>query len=277
MEKRRISVYNGDELDKNDVDASKYLSVNSCGFHNNAHQHIIRTRGRKEYQISYVDKGEMIVNEDGVAHRLSPGGFVIFKPGVRQDYVNAEGVSYWVHFTGSAVEEIFADAGLHGMHLYQGRRHEVTVGRVFERLIVHFASYTPMQEAMLCADLMALIVEIGKLVRDTCELQCDERIRPIILSMNRNFKREIDLNEYARMAGVSRSRFGHLFKENVGASPYAYILDLRLTCASDLLLATDEPISGVAFAIGFSDPLYFSRLFKKKYGQSPEKYRKSKK
>ena len=276
MEKGRISVYNGDELDVNDVEAKKYLTVNSCGFHNDAHCHTIRTRGRRDYQLIYVEKGGMIVNENGVAHELLPGGFVIYAPGEPQDYINSFGVSYWVHFSGQAVGELLLDVGLSGIHRYQGKKHEPSVGGAFEKLIVHFASYSSLQEAMLCSDFMALLLEIGRLVQGTRELKCDERIRPVILSMNRNFKREIDLDAYARMAGVSRSRFLHLFKESVGESPYAYVLRLRLTRASELLLATDVPISSVAFSVGFSDPLYFSRLFKKAFGQAPELYRRTK-
>jgi AraC family transcriptional regulator of arabinose operon len=174
------------------------------------------------------------------------------------------------------VEELLEDAFLKDVRLYQGRRHEPAVGRAFEKIIVHFASYSPLQEATLCSDFTALLLEISKLVQGACEPRCDDRIRPIILEMNRNFKREVDLEEYAEMAGVSCSRFTHLFKESVGMSPYAYVLHLRLTRASDLLLASEAPISEIAFSVGFSDPLYFSRAFKKAFGQSPDLYRKTK-
>lgn len=276
MEKKRVQVYNGDELDVNDVDSKRYLTVNSCGLHSDSHQHTIRRRGRRDWQLIYVEKGEMTVNEGGVTHTLTPGGFIIFSPGEPQDYINRMGVSYWVHFTGTAVEELLEDVFLKGVRLYQGRRHEPAVGRAFEKMIVHFASYSPLQEATLCSDFTALLLEISRLVQSAGEVRCDDRIRSVILSMNRNFKHEVDLEEYARTVGVSGSRFMHLFKESVGMSPYAYVLHLRLTRASDLLLASEAPISEIAFSVGFSDPLYFSRAFKKAFGQSPDLYRKTK-
>lgn len=66
------------------------------------------------------------------------------------------------------------------------------------------------------------------------------------------------------------------YRERYGTTPYAYIIDLRINCAADLLrqYGSQLTIAEIARQSGFGDPLYFSRLFKKKKGVSPREYAK---
>jgi len=65
----------------------------------------------------------------------------------------------------------------------------------------------------------------------------------------------------------------HMFKEAMGVSAYSYVLDLRLSKAAELLLSSELSIAEIAYETGFSDPLYFSRIFRKRCGSSPEAFR----
>ena len=61
----------------------------------------------------------------------------------------------------------------------------------------------------------------------------------------------------------------------VGESPLRYILLLRIRNAQVLLETTDGTISEIARIVGYENPMYFSRLFRKEKGMSPLKYRKA--
>lgn len=65
-----------------------------------------------------------------------------------------------------------------------------------------------------------------------------------------------------------------LFRKEVGMTPHKYLTNLRLQNAADMLCAAHENgnISEVALLSGFKNPLYFSRMFKKKYDVSPKEY-----
>ena len=65
-----------------------------------------------------------------------------------------------------------------------------------------------------------------------------------------------------------------LLRREVGQTPHKYLANLRLQAAADMLRAvrSSDSIAEVAHLCGFRNPLYFSRLFKKKYGLSPREY-----
>jgi transcriptional regulator GlxA family with amidase domain len=60
----------------------------------------------------------------------------------------------------------------------------------------------------------------------------------------------------------------------MGKTPSEYIRELRLARACDLLLTTNMPISLVGNLSGYNDQYFFSKIFKKHIGVSPQKYRK---
>lgn len=85
----------------------------------------------------------------------------------------------------------------------------------------------------------------------------------------------ISVAELAKVAHMSESYLYSCFKKQFGISPIAYLNHYRLTIASDLLKQTDLPITRIAEEVGFQDPLYFSRLFRKAFRTSPREYRQS--
>ena len=79
----------------------------------------------------------------------------------------------------------------------------------------------------------------------------------------------------AEIAGLSKQRFTHLFKEQTGKSPMVYIKELRLTIAARRLLVSSENVSDIAYEVGYEDPNYFIREFKAAFGYTPNQYRKA--
>ena len=74
--------------------------------------------------------------------------------------------------------------------------------------------------------------------------------------------------------GLSSSYLCRIFKEETGLSMNAYITNLRMSKAGELLNDTNSYIKEVAISVGFEDQLYFSRLFKRYSGVTPSEYRK---
>ncbi|WP_417208540.1 helix-turn-helix domain-containing protein [Antarctobacter sp.] len=83
------------------------------------------------------------------------------------------------------------------------------------------------------------------------------------------------VEDYARDLNVSRDRLGSAVKRATGLSPRGYLHRLLLRDAMELLTNTGMPISQIAFRLGFADPAYFTRFFKREAGQNPGAFRKS--
>lgn len=76
-----------------------------------------------------------------------------------------------------------------------------------------------------------------------------------------------------KLACLSQSSLRRLFKQQTGKSPREFAKELKMIAAARQLLTTDLPIATVSTELGFEDPNYFSRAFKKTFGVSPQKYR----
>ena len=85
---------------------------------------------------------------------------------------------------------------------------------------------------------------------------------------------DVSVEELARSCRMSTSHFIHQFKDYTGFSPHTYQIRLRLERAKELMNSTTMNISEIAFAVGYDNPLYFSRLFRRHMGLSPSEYRR---
>ena len=84
------------------------------------------------------------------------------------------------------------------------------------------------------------------------------------------------VDDLAHATGYGRSQFYSKMVEITGKTPKEYIRDMRMASAAELLRqGRAVNISEVAYEVGFSDPLYFSRCFKQHFGVTPSKYQKS--
>ena len=126
----------------------------------------------------------------------------------------------------------------------------------------------------LSAELLTLLSNLKYCGKEGRTSAVDDRLFGIVTYMNKHYDEELDIKRFATILSLSPGRFAHLFKESMGVSPYAYLLGIRLEKAAELLALSDIPIYEVAYKTGFSDPLYFSKLFKREYALSPKSFRK---
>ncbi len=77
------------------------------------------------------------------------------------------------------------------------------------------------------------------------------------------------MDDLAAQAGVSADHLRDLFHKRFGVRPVEYRTNLRLARAHELLASSGLNVKEISHQAGYSDPLYFSRVFKQRYGISP--------
>ena len=88
-----------------------------------------------------------------------------------------------------------------------------------------------------------------------------------------HYNEKIKINEVAYEWGVNRCYLSSKFKRLTGYSPTEYLIRVRMEKAKSLLTKTNYSINYIASEVGYSDQLAFSRMFKRRFGESPRKYR----
>lgn len=101
----------------------------------------------------------------------------------------------------------------------------------------------------------------------------EKKIRRIASHLQLHFKEEVDVGMLAAENGFSRRSFFRHWNAVYRISPFQHVQNLRLEEAERLLSDSDMPVEEVAERVGFKDSSYFIRLFRKRRGMTPHRYR----
>lgn len=93
--------------------------------------------------------------------------------------------------------------------------------------------------------------------------------------IEQNITIDISIEQLASYLNISTRQLQRLFKEEINLTPKQFITILRLERASTLLINGDLSVSEIAYETGFSDPAYFTNVFKRYFGVPPSLYGKA--
>ena len=263
-------------------DNSTPLVVGSCGTYRLKTRPKLPTywqKGRRDYQILYVANGKTHFWFDGKEEIVSAGHMVLYKPEEIQKYVyyledNPE--VFWIHFTGSDVKNILAYHGIsldeHVFYCGVLPDYKVLFRKIIQELQLCRYGYED-YIASLFNDIL-LLVDRQQHEQKKATGNVQEQIERAAAYFNQNYNTKISIDDYAEALHISTNWFIHNFKQYAGMSPAQYILSLRMVNAQSLLERTTYNIKEISEIVGYENPLYFSRVFKKEIGKSPAQYRK---
>ncbi|MFC3031658.1 helix-turn-helix domain-containing protein [Pseudoalteromonas fenneropenaei] len=89
-----------------------------------------------------------------------------------------------------------------------------------------------------------------------------------------HYHRNISIEELAEMAHLSVSALERRFKKHLAKTPNQFINEVRLENARKLLVETRMPVSLIAYQCGFAEPSYFSKQFRRLFGEIPSQLRR---
>lgn len=264
-------------------DKRRPLFVCSCGTY-----HLLtkpklpthRPRGRLDFQIIYIASGKAHFYFNGVEQIVTAGNMVIYRPKEEQRYYYY-GVDhtevYWLHFTGGNVTNTLRKYGIadHMHVIHTGTSLEYK--HIFEQIIQELKLCRDDYEELLVNYLQHLLILIHRSInnkpRGKNPLLMNE-MDHAVRYFHENYNKPICIEEYAARQHMSVSWFIRNFKEYTDSTPTQYLLSLRISNAQTLLETTNYNVTEIAEIVGYDNPLYFSRIFKKQSGMSPSEFRK---
>ncbi len=217
--------------------------------------------------------------ETGASARLAvTSGMLLFLiPGVWHSYGPPRDMQwreYWFMFDGWLPDRLVDRRVIDPAHPLRRPGIRQDWLQRWERAFAEWETGDLIDEAALTSDLYAILAQALVSPHDAVGQQPAEPVETMKAFLAaRMHDPAVDLEAMAARVGLSYSYARALFKAQTGQAPNQYLIALKLRRAKELLLATDRRIHCIAESVGYDDPYYFSRLFKKRERLSPERFR----
>ncbi len=274
----RCSETTNDEFRKSfrfSLHSSFGLAVYSCGVQKCAPCHSWGPAVRDHFLIHCVVSGHGIYSCKDKKYHLSAGDGFVVVPDRIVSYAADEKDPWeysWVGFNGADAERLMEQTGLleHGPVFH-------SEDRTLERLVMDICNQPgsgpgneARTEASLLKFLAALMDRFGKPAQP--HRNGYQYVQKAIKFISYNYSADISISDVAANVGISRSHMYRLFIQYVSMPPNEYLTRYRITKAAALLETGKLTVGEAAYSTGFSDQLYFSRVFKKYMGMPPSRY-----
>ena len=254
--------------------------IGSLGYYPQAAGHYAaRKKGLPENLLIYCADGNGWFRIRNKKYNVQPNDFFILPRNTEHSYGSDDNNPwsiYWLHFGGvqiqdfnklPAVTSAFAPTQIRGREeiiaAFNKMYHALSMGYSINNLLF----------ANLCVPhFLSLFIYNTQHFYESPALQSNV-IDLAVQYMNQHVDKIISLPELSASYNYSTSRFSSLFKDRTGFAPIDYFLHMKVQKATQLLDFTEKSVKEIAGELGFDDPYYFSRLFKKIMALSPTEFR----
>ena len=233
------------------------------------------------HTLIYCVSGSGELDYQGRTRNIERGDLVIINPNTPFTFTinnkTADNTLYWINFTGGLAQD-FAERLL--MKMEAGVAHAGVLNNIvsdFDHLLALGArGYTAtnvihavhiLQQALSFLALQLRLTMFNN--SSSFDLEAVEAL------MRNSLHQELSLDTLAHYSQLSKFHFAKKFKELTDSSPIQHFINMKIQHACSQLDNSDIAIKDIASGLGYSDPYYFSRLFKKLVGISPKQYRDS--
>lgn len=253
------------------------LFPNAIGYFPNAkHHNRSRKNGIKEYIFLYCLEGEGWIKINGKNIILTPNTAFIIPENTAHKYgssVKDAWSIYWIHFSGNYAATLYKRFSISGDEAIKIAFDESRINLLRE--IIKFLENDFSDEKIELTHFKLIAFLSSLCYSNTLNNTIDDKISHSITFMKTNLNQVLTIDELANQAFYSVSRYSELFKQKTGYSPIQFFIRLKIQKACEYLNFTNLNIKEICKEVGFDDPYYFSRMFKKQIGLSPMQYKKT--
>jgi AraC-like DNA-binding protein len=267
-----------------DAGSNSNLHVLFAGASQTEAEHKLGPKIYNYYLLHFIEHGKGQFVNDSIVYTLQAGDCFLIPPNQLVSYASdpIEPWRYrWIAFSGIDAEALIQEAG------FTPQITVFTPGADSEISKILFEVLEAFHDRKLGANLLSLgylylIMGEAKetLLKDSPvpvgETVVQRIVKQMIHYMSSQYAYPISIEQMCHSLGYNRAYLSRIFRKETGTTPVSYLLKLRIEKSRQLLRGKPElSIEQIAASVGMTDPLYFSRQFRKIYGKSPSDYRKS--
>ncbi|HEX2619244.1 MAG TPA: AraC family transcriptional regulator [Phototrophicaceae bacterium] len=241
-----------------------------------------RENGADEHILIFCVAGAGWYEIDGQRYTVEANEALFIPRGVPHIY-GADEVApwsiHWVHFIGVEADFFLyhLPTGEQKLHVDPGSASAIEhlFTECYDSFIGGFVLYRLIYCTQILRHLLGYLFFNNNSFSPTQRTSSLRSLEATLTFLHQNIQRDVTLGEMANHAGLSISHFSFLFKQQTGYSPIDYFIHLKMQRACALLSLSHNTIQEIAYEVGYDDPYYFSRIFKKIMGISPRHYRQT--
>ncbi len=240
---------------------------------------VSRKNGYHWHQLLYCTGGSGILRCEDKEYQINEGCYFLLPKNVPHEYYPTQkkwGIR-WVAFDGVSCEDVFEKFAMSKFAPTLAYSEDKdNMENIFEKMCVSvksdilYCDYT-------CAGLVFdYLIEFHRLSNHTVSKNRSRRVSmlvPVLTYIDKNFTHDFAMTELSDLVSITPQHLCKIFKETFNCTPGQYILNKRIEYAKRLIRDNEHQISEISYLCGFSDPGYFSTVFKKAEGISPMRYR----
>ena len=252
---------------------SDELNLYYCGKRVKTLDHSYGPEVRQHYLLMYCVDGTAVCKKDDDEISFGAHDLYVMFPNEKIHYVTPTGsywTSWWVGVYGSLTDTLMEMLGVTKdnpfIHIRDNYTMECLMKEIYDTSLNSDAS-----SKMKCISLLYELFSF--LMKDAGSTYKSDIISDAQNLIEHNLSGQISVADLAEKLGINPSYLTRIFKQKHSKSPKDYILDHKIKRAKELLKNTDVSVTDIARSVGFDDPLYFSRLFKKRTTLTPTEYR----
>lgn len=269
MEMKHGPIYHFPSADDDLPLTISFIGINYC------HPNYLNIREQSRLTVlGCVLSGQGNVTLDKLTFHPKKGDVFILPAGryhrVSADPESAEPWSYiWFNIVG--------DLAIHMLEAYKllgiGWVHDASVERLFQRAI-QLAQTEKAQEMLNTLPVLfhQIVIRLSNIKNKRNNAYTDV-VTNIKNVLDNQIQLPFDSDQLCKQIGLCFRQINRLFKKEAGTTVYNYVLIRKIESAKMMLLDTELTVNEISYQLGYADPHYFSNLFKKKTGLSPNHFR----
>lgn len=241
------------------------------------HHYCERTNGANEYILLYCMQGHGTVEVNNIKINLKMHDSLVIAPHIAHRYYSDDNDPWsllWFHVKGEYLQYFNLEQAQSRLSLNQLQTEELE--QFFIDTLALFGDSVSLKKIVITSQkLGALLTTLFLENKQPIDQYPTYHLNHGVRFMTDHIHEQLDLKTLSEALFLSESYLNQLFKKATGYAPITFFLHLKMYHISKILQISDIHINELARDYGYSDPYYFSRIFKKVIGVSPKKFRES--